>query len=56
MHLYNYVQLSYVIQCVGCDSFHLQPMGRPTANGKRAMPAFLEHGPKCNDCGHKNQV
>jgi tRNA (guanine26-N2/guanine27-N2)-dimethyltransferase len=47
-------KLSYVVQCSACDTFNLQPMGRPIAEGKRAMPAFLEFGPRCDDCGGKN--
>ena len=59
--------LSYVFQCVGCDSFELQPLGRleeksHERTGKtytRFMPGKLsatvehnEHGdPKCHNCG-----
>ncbi|XP_013635224.1 PREDICTED: probable tRNA (guanine(26)-N(2))-dimethyltransferase 2 [Brassica oleracea var. oleracea] len=50
------LKLSYVYQCIGCDSFHLQPVGRslPKNNNVRYLPAI---GPvvaqECNHCGKK---
>ncbi|KAL0858217.1 hypothetical protein Bca101_063371 [Brassica carinata] len=50
------LKLSYVYQCIGCDSFHLQPVGRSLAknNSVRYLPAI---GPvvaqDCNHCGKK---
>ncbi|KAH7689954.1 tRNA (guanine(26)-N(2))-dimethyltransferase protein [Dioscorea alata] len=50
------LKLSYVYQCVGCDSFHLQCLGRTFTknNNVRYAPAF---GPlvdkECGDCGRK---
>lgn len=50
------LKLSYVYQCTGCDSFHLQPVGRTISknNSSRYLPGF---GPvvsqECSDCGKK---
>lgn len=50
------LKLSYVYQCIGCDSFHLQPIGRTMSknNSVRYLPGF---GPavhqECSDCGKK---
>nr|GLL39138.1 probable tRNA (guanine(26)-N(2))-dimethyltransferase 1 [Ipomoea trifida] len=50
------LNLSYVYQCTGCDSFHLQPIGRTVSKGNsvRYLPGF---GPavaqECSDCGKK---
>ncbi|KAG5535209.1 hypothetical protein RHGRI_023109 [Rhododendron griersonianum] len=50
------LKLSYVYQCTGCDSFHLQPLGRTVSknNSVRYLPGF---GPvvsqECSDCGKK---
>ncbi|KAL9675544.1 hypothetical protein QQ045_003746 [Rhodiola kirilowii] len=50
------LKLSYVYQCTGCDSFHLQPLARTVSknNSIRYMPGF---GPvvsqECSDCGKK---
>ncbi|XP_062150958.1 tRNA (guanine(26)-N(2))-dimethyltransferase 2-like [Alnus glutinosa] len=50
------IKLSYVYQCTGCDSFHLQPIGRTVSknNSVRYLPGF---GPAvrqdCSDCGKK---
>ncbi|KAL3372966.1 hypothetical protein AABB24_005138 [Solanum stoloniferum] len=50
------LKLSYVYQCNGCDSFHLQPVGRTISksNTLRYHPGF---GPAisqdCSDCGKK---
>ncbi|XP_058228182.1 tRNA (guanine(26)-N(2))-dimethyltransferase 2 isoform X1 [Rhododendron vialii] len=50
------LKLSYVYQCTGCDSFHLQPLGRTVSknNSLRYLPGF---GPvvsqECSDCGKK---
>ncbi|XP_011099039.1 probable tRNA (guanine(26)-N(2))-dimethyltransferase 1 isoform X2 [Sesamum indicum] len=50
------LKLSYVYQCTGCDSFHLQPIGRTVSKNTsvRYLPGF---GPavaqECTDCGKK---
>ncbi|KAL8471820.1 hypothetical protein ACS0TY_029162 [Phlomoides rotata] len=50
------LKLSYVYQCVGCDSFHLQPVGRTVSKNTsiKNLPGF---GPvvaqECSDCGKK---
>ncbi|CAA7038588.1 unnamed protein product [Microthlaspi erraticum] len=50
------LKLSYVYQCIGCDSFHLQPVGRSLPKNKsvRYLPAT---GPvvaqECSHCGKK---
>ncbi|GFP79799.1 probable tRNA (guanine(26)-n(2))-dimethyltransferase 1 [Phtheirospermum japonicum] len=50
------LKLSYVYQCIGCDSFHLQPIGRTVSKNTsvRYLPGF---GPvvaqECSDCGKK---
>ncbi|KAL7135633.1 hypothetical protein ABFS83_11G111100 [Erythranthe nasuta] len=50
------LKLSYFYQCTGCDSFHLQPVGRTVSKNKsvRYLPGF---GPAvaedCSDCGNK---
>lgn len=50
------LKLSYVYQCTGCDSFHLQPLGRTVSKNTsvRYLPGF---GPavsqECSDCGKK---
>ncbi|CAL1356622.1 unnamed protein product [Linum trigynum] len=50
------LKLSYVYQCIGCDSFHLQPIGRTLAKNKsvKYMPGFGPAVPQeCTDCGKK---
>ncbi|KAJ6831982.1 putative tRNA (guanine(26)-N(2))-dimethyltransferase 2 isoform X1 [Iris pallida] len=50
------LKLSYVYQCVGCDSFHLQSLGRTVAknNSIRYLPGFGPVIPQeCSDCGKK---
>lgn len=51
-------KLSYVYQCVGCDSFHLQPVGRvATRQGStRYLPGTGPViSPDCKQCGkHHN--
>uniref|UniRef100_A0A1D1Z3F1 tRNA (guanine(26)-N(2))-dimethyltransferase n=1 Tax=Anthurium amnicola TaxID=1678845 RepID=A0A1D1Z3F1_9ARAE len=50
------LKLSYVYQCVGCDSFHLQPLGRTVTknNSVRYAPGFGPVVPQeCIDCGKK---
>ncbi|KAJ4833107.1 hypothetical protein Tsubulata_001094 [Turnera subulata] len=50
------LKLSYVYQCIGCDSFHLQPIGRtlPKNNSVRYLPGFGPAVPQeCTDCGKK---
>ncbi|KAK8942829.1 putative tRNA (guanine(26)-N(2))-dimethyltransferase 2 [Platanthera zijinensis] len=50
------LKLSYVYQCVGCDSFHLQSVGRTVYKNKsvRHAPGFGPVVPQdCKDCGKK---
>ncbi|XP_041002555.1 probable tRNA (guanine(26)-N(2))-dimethyltransferase 2 [Juglans microcarpa x Juglans regia] len=50
------LKLSYVYQCTGCDSFHLQPIGRTVSknNSVRHLPGFGPAAPhECSDCGKK---
>ncbi|KAK9683109.1 hypothetical protein RND81_10G117300 [Saponaria officinalis] len=50
------LKLSYVYQCVGCDSFHLQPLGR-TVSKNNSVRYHPGHGPvvaqECADCGKR---
>lgn len=53
------LKLSYVYQCIGCDSFHLQPIGRTVTknNSVRYLPGFGPVVPQdCSDCGKKFNV
>ncbi|XP_074544760.1 tRNA (guanine(26)-N(2))-dimethyltransferase [Halichoeres trimaculatus] len=48
-----------VYNCVGCGSFHLQRMGRKTANGNhmKYSPAVGPPvGPECEHCGQRHQL
>ncbi|XP_075514979.1 LOW QUALITY PROTEIN: tRNA (guanine(26)-N(2))-dimethyltransferase 2-like [Primulina tabacum] len=50
------LKLSYVYQCTGCDSFHLQPIGRTVSknNNVKYHPGFGPVVPLvCSDCGKK---
>ncbi|KAI4352397.1 hypothetical protein L6164_006655 [Bauhinia variegata] len=50
------LKLSYVYQCTGCDSFHLQPLARTISknNSVRYLPGFGPVVPQeCSDCGKK---
>ncbi|CAA7399353.1 unnamed protein product [Spirodela intermedia] len=50
------LKLSYIYQCIGCDSFHLQPLGRIATknNSVRYAPGFGPSVPQeCTDCGKK---
>lgn len=50
------LKLSYVYQCVGCDSFHLQRLGRTVTKDKsvRYLPGFGPVVPQeCSDCGKR---
>ncbi|XP_048328232.2 tRNA (guanine(26)-N(2))-dimethyltransferase 2 [Ziziphus jujuba] len=50
------LKLSYVYQCTGCDSFHLQPIGRTATknNCVKYLPGFGPVVPQeCSDCGKK---
>lgn len=50
------LKLSYVYQCTGCDSFHLQQIGRTVSknNSMRYLPGFGPVVPQeCTDCGKK---
>ncbi|KAL6907618.1 hypothetical protein ACP4OV_002657 [Aristida adscensionis] len=53
------LKLSYVYQCVGCDSFHLQPLGR-TVTKNNSVKYAPGTGPvvpqECSDCGKKFNV
>ncbi|RWW75192.1 hypothetical protein BHE74_00016798 [Ensete ventricosum] len=50
------LKLSYVYQCVGCDSFHLQSLGR-AINKDNSVKSAPGYGPvvpqECSDCGKK---
>lgn len=53
------LKLSYVYQCVGCDSFHLQCLARTVTkkNSVRFLPGFGPVVPQeCSDCGKKYNV
>ncbi|XP_042472755.1 probable tRNA (guanine(26)-N(2))-dimethyltransferase 1 [Zingiber officinale] len=50
------LKLSYVYQCVGCDSFHLQSLGRTICkdNSVKSAPGYGPVVPQeCNDCGKR---
>ncbi|OAY69240.1 putative tRNA (guanine(26)-N(2))-dimethyltransferase 2, partial [Ananas comosus] len=50
------LKLSYVYQCVGCDSFHMQSLGRVVSKNNSVMyaPGFGPIVPQeCGDCGKK---
>ncbi|KAK7316273.1 hypothetical protein VNO77_35188 [Canavalia gladiata] len=50
------LKLSYVYQCTGCDSFHLQPIGRAISKNTsvRYLPGYGPVVPQeCSDCGKK---
>ncbi|KAJ6369840.1 hypothetical protein OIU76_028151 [Salix suchowensis] len=50
------LKLSYVYQCVGCDSYHLQSLGRTVSKDSsvRYLPGFGPVVPQeCGDCGKK---
>ncbi|WJX70697.1 methylamine--glutamate N-methyltransferase [Trifolium repens] len=50
------LKLSYVYQCTGCDSFHLQPLGRSITKNTsvRHLPGFGPVVPQeCTDCGKR---
>lgn len=50
------LKLSYVYQCTGCDSFHLQAIGRTVSKNTsvRYLPGFGPVVPQeCSDCGKK---
>ncbi|XP_021739408.1 probable tRNA (guanine(26)-N(2))-dimethyltransferase 1 isoform X1 [Chenopodium quinoa] len=50
------LKLSYVYQCVGCDSFHLQPLGRSVSKNNN-LKYYPGYGPvvpqECSDCGKR---
>ncbi|KAL4184668.1 hypothetical protein AMTRI_Chr10g2270 [Amborella trichopoda] len=50
------IKLSYVYQCVGCDSFHLQPLARTVTknNSVKYAPGYGPVVPQeCSDCGKR---
>ncbi|XP_065071496.1 tRNA (guanine(26)-N(2))-dimethyltransferase-like [Rhopilema esculentum] len=50
---------SYVFQCVGCDSFHLQPVGKRIEEGnkKKYNPGTGPVvGESCKECGQRFQI
>ncbi|KAJ9540645.1 hypothetical protein OSB04_027151 [Centaurea solstitialis] len=50
------LKLSYVYQCIGCDSFHLQPLVRTVSKDTdvKYLPGFGPAVPQeCTDCGKK---
>ncbi|XP_066353263.1 tRNA (guanine(26)-N(2))-dimethyltransferase 1-like isoform X2 [Miscanthus floridulus] len=54
------LKLSYIYQCVGCDSFHLQCLARTVPkknNGVKHAPAIGPVVPQeCSDCGKKFNI
>ncbi|KQK20895.1 probable tRNA (guanine(26)-N(2))-dimethyltransferase 1 [Brachypodium distachyon] len=53
------LKLSYVYQCVGCDSFHLQCLGRTVSknNSVKYAPGIGPVVPQeCSDCGKRFNV
>jgi len=53
------LKLSYIYQCVGCDSFHLQCLGRSISKNStvKHAPAIGPVVPQeCSDCGKKFNV
>ncbi|KAL8161166.1 hypothetical protein V2J09_012655 [Rumex salicifolius] len=50
------LKLAYIYQCTGCDSFHLQPLGRAITKDK-SVKYLPGSGPvvpqQCSDCGWK---
>ncbi len=53
----NASKLSYVIQCIGCNSFHFQPVGRLVANGTKAIPGLGPCvGSNCDQCGASHHI
>ncbi|KAK3139452.1 hypothetical protein QOZ80_5AG0383500 [Eleusine coracana subsp. coracana] len=51
------LKLSHIYQCTGCDSFHLQTIGRTNSKDKRniILPSFCPSMPEeCLECGHKS--
>ncbi|KAG1366755.1 tRNA (guanine(26)-N(2))-dimethyltransferase [Cocos nucifera] len=48
------LKLSYVYQCVGCDSFHLQSLGRASIKNNSVKLGFGPVVPQeCSNCGKK---
>ncbi|CAD6252044.1 unnamed protein product [Miscanthus lutarioriparius] len=50
------LKLAHVYQCTGCNSFHLQNIGRINSKDERniAVPNFCPTVPEvCSECGHK---
>ncbi|KAJ8001681.1 hypothetical protein DPEC_G00171980 [Dallia pectoralis] len=48
-----------VYNCVGCSSFHLQRMGKRTAQGEHTKYSAATGppvGPGCEHCGHRHQL
>nr|CCA16394.1 N(2) putative [Albugo laibachii Nc14] len=48
-------KLSHVFQCVGCETFHLQPLGVATGNTFHAARGPVV-GTECGECGSKFRV
>ncbi|XP_010694111.2 tRNA (guanine(26)-N(2))-dimethyltransferase 2 isoform X2 [Beta vulgaris subsp. vulgaris] len=50
------IKLSYVYQCVGCDSFHLQPLGRAVSKNSNSKKYYPGSGPVVpQECTHCNK-
>ncbi|XP_064098901.1 tRNA (guanine(26)-N(2))-dimethyltransferase-like isoform X3 [Macrobrachium nipponense] len=53
----TFSKVSWLYQCVGCETFTLQPLGRILVNG-RSVKYQLSHGPSvsqsCTHCGYKH--
>ncbi|PIA46067.1 hypothetical protein AQUCO_01600384v1 [Aquilegia coerulea] len=54
------LKLSYVYQCVGCDSFHLQCLARTVSKNNNSVRYLPGYGPvvpqECSDCGKRFNV
>lgn len=55
----SFSKVSWLYQCVGCETTTLQPLGRVVVNGK-SVKYQLSPGPavsqSCNHCGHRHSV
>lgn len=55
----TFTKVSWVYQCVGCETVTLQPLGRILTN-KKSIKHQVSHGPpvgeSCSHCGHRHVV
>ncbi|XP_063884273.1 tRNA (guanine(26)-N(2))-dimethyltransferase-like isoform X2 [Scylla paramamosain] len=55
----TFTKVSWVYQCVGCETVTLQPLGRILIN-KKSIKRQVSHGPpvaeSCSHCGHRHVV